>query len=407
MSQKFTKSEIEKIISEEFIKIINEAKIDDLLKLAARAFAPGASKGPARVVRMNLVNALDKIEDMEPSKAKELLKILNANLGSFTADQKKLIDAGRAKLVKYIDDAEKAAKVAKGGDGVFRKLVAGTGLAALGLLMPKLSDMFKSAEAKDPDEEDVKKELEKLDPNKVIKAAESAKQKRTRIAHAAIKDNNPKNSVSKFQSRLEELGYDLGDYGIDGDYGGATLDAVREFQKKNNLDIIDGIVGKNTWNILSSDKAIPAFDMETLPDLPTSLDGSEAVAQMGSDLVSQLENIDPEKMQRVYERVSRGLEKALRNQGVPRRAANTTLRKFLPIISPDPFGNDVESVKNQKIMRLKNILNKGINVSMADKDISLGQEVIDEIEKALKQEGLMKESNLYDLRFNKWSKLWK
>lgn len=407
MSQKFTKSEIEKIISEEFIKIINEGKIDDLLKLAAKAFKPGVAKGPARLARMKLVNALDNIEDMEPSKAKELLKILDANLASFTADQKKLIDAGRAKLVKYIDDTEKAAKVAKGGDGVFRKLVAGTGLAALGLLMPKLSDMFKSAEAKDPDVEEVKREVEKFDPKEVKKVAESAKQKRTRIAHAAIKDNNPKNSVSKFQSRLEELGYDLGDYGIDGDYGGATLDAVREFQKKNNLDIIDGIVGKNTWNILSSDKAIPAFDMETLPDLPTSLDGSEAVAQMGSDLVSQLENIDPEKMQRVYERVSRGLEKALRNQGVPRREANTNLRKFLPIISPDPFGNDVESVKNQKIMRLKNILNKGINVSMADKDISLGQEVIDEIEKALKQEGLMKESNLYDLRFNKWSKLWK
>lgn len=321
--------------------------------------------------------------------------------------EKPKVDAEKPAAGKEIPEPSKVtAKVAKGGDGVFRKLVAGTGLAALGLLMPKLSNMFKSAEAKDPDEEDVKKEVEKLDPKKVKKAAESAKQKRTRIAHSTIKAKNPKDSVIRLQARLGALGYDLGSFGVDGDYGGITLDAVRAFQKNNGLDT-DGIVGRNTWSKLTSDDAKGATDAST--GLPQSSDGSAAVTKMGSDVISKIEALDAsdEKLRRVYERASRGLERALTSNGVPGRAANTTVRKFLPIIKPDAYGNDMETVKKQKIMRLQRVLEKGLPLAMGDRSVTIGQEVvIDIIEDALRKEQLMQESKSYDINFNKWSKLW-
>lgn len=315
--------------------------------------------------------------------------------------------AEKAAGAKEIPEPSKVtAKVAKDGDGVFRKLAGATGIAALGLLMPGLSKMFKSAEAKDPDEEEVKKEVEKLDPKKVKKAAENAKQKRTRIAHSTIKAKNPKDSVIRFQARLGALGYDLGSFGVDGDYGGATLDAVRAFQKNNNLGT-DGVVGNNTWSKMTSDDAVKAS--AGTPDVKKDSDGSETVTKMGSDIISKIQALDANdvKLSRVYEETSRGLEQILKSNGVPRRAANTTIRKFLPIIRPNPYGNDMETVKKQKIMRLQRILDKGLPLAMGGRSVTIGQEVvIDVIEAALRKQQLMQESKLYDVRFDKWSKLW-
>lgn len=53
------------------------------------------------------------------------------------------------------------------------------------------------------------------------------------------------NNVRWVQWELKRLGYDLGKYGIDGDFGSTTDKAVRAFQKKHKLTV-DGIVGKNT-----------------------------------------------------------------------------------------------------------------------------------------------------------------
>ena len=38
------------------------------------------------------------------------------------------------------------------------------------------------------------------------------------------------------QTRLKELGYDLGKYGIDGDFGSDTQEAVMKFQTDNGLE---------------------------------------------------------------------------------------------------------------------------------------------------------------------------
>ena len=57
------------------------------------------------------------------------------------------------------------------------------------------------------------------------------------------------NITKLIQERLISLGYDLGKYGADGDFGTATYNAVVKFQKANGLTP-DGIVGQNTWRKL-------------------------------------------------------------------------------------------------------------------------------------------------------------
>lgn len=55
--------------------------------------------------------------------------------------------------------------------------------------------------------------------------------------------------VAQLQMMLKELGYYTGK--IDGQFGSLTLEAVKRFQKDNNL-LVDGIVGNQTWTRLVS-----------------------------------------------------------------------------------------------------------------------------------------------------------
>ena len=48
---------------------------------------------------------------------------------------------------------------------------------------------------------------------------------------------------------LYRLGYDLGSYGIDGDFGRSTEQAVKSFQHDNRLTV-DGVAGPMTWDAL-------------------------------------------------------------------------------------------------------------------------------------------------------------
>ena len=58
------------------------------------------------------------------------------------------------------------------------------------------------------------------------------------------------------QALLERLGYDLGPYGVDGDFGKATEAAVRSFQSDHRL-AADGICGPVTFAELEKAAAAP------------------------------------------------------------------------------------------------------------------------------------------------------
>lgn len=57
--------------------------------------------------------------------------------------------------------------------------------------------------------------------------------------------------VKALQKDLIELGYDLGSWGADGDFGAATDKAVRNFQSEHKLDV-DGWVGANTYKAIEA-----------------------------------------------------------------------------------------------------------------------------------------------------------
>ncbi|MEG2951169.1 MAG: peptidoglycan-binding domain-containing protein, partial [Clostridia bacterium] len=57
-------------------------------------------------------------------------------------------------------------------------------------------------------------------------------------------------AVRRLQTWLCDLGYNVGESGVDGDFGAATLEAVRRFQEGNGL-VVDGVVGQRTWAALA------------------------------------------------------------------------------------------------------------------------------------------------------------
>ena len=72
--------------------------------------------------------------------------------------------------------------------------------------------------------------------------------------------------VTKAQTLLKERGYDLGPCGIDGDFGPATEKAVKQFQKDWGLEQ-DGVIGKNTWDLLTTAPVKEKTYTVTIPGL--------------------------------------------------------------------------------------------------------------------------------------------
>ena len=67
--------------------------------------------------------------------------------------------------------------------------------------------------------------------------------------YPTIRKGDKGEKVRELQTLLAEKGYNLGKYGIDGDFGSATLAAVKAFQADHSLTP-DGIVGPLTWDAL-------------------------------------------------------------------------------------------------------------------------------------------------------------
>ena len=64
-----------------------------------------------------------------------------------------------------------------------------------------------------------------------------------------LKTGSKGNAVKALQILLIGNGYSCGSYGADGDFGSATLKAVKQYQKDKKLEV-DGEVGTNTWSAL-------------------------------------------------------------------------------------------------------------------------------------------------------------
>lgn len=77
----------------------------------------------------------------------------------------------------------------------------------------------------------------------------AAKEATVKIELAQLQDGAKGEQVKTVQRILIALGYDLGKYGADGDFGNATEKAVKAFQTAKKIGN-DGIVGENTWNKL-------------------------------------------------------------------------------------------------------------------------------------------------------------
>lgn len=74
--------------------------------------------------------------------------------------------------------------------------------------------------------------------------------------------------VKKVQEDLKTLGYDIGKWGADGDFGYDTLKAVKKFQKDHGLEI-DGIVGDQTRAAIK--KALESqTEQPIIPTQPTT-----------------------------------------------------------------------------------------------------------------------------------------
>jgi len=64
-----------------------------------------------------------------------------------------------------------------------------------------------------------------------------------------VRKGSKGDAVVQMQTILYRLGYDLGSYGIDGDYGKKTEAAVKAFQRDHGL-AVDGVCGPMTWDAL-------------------------------------------------------------------------------------------------------------------------------------------------------------
>ena len=111
-------------------------------------------------------------------------------------------------------------------------------------------------------------------------------------SYPTLKKGSTGADVKELQKKLIELGYSCGVSGADGDFGDATLAAVKLFQKKNGL-AVDGIVGTQTWKALNSKNAVKNTTVEQTTDTGTgNASKSHATLRKGAkgDEVRLLQN---------------------------------------------------------------------------------------------------------------------
>lgn len=92
-------------------------------------------------------------------------------------------------------------------------------------------------------------------------------------------------AVKELQQLLVDKGYSVGSYGIDGDFGSATLNAVLQFQKDHGLNQ-DGVVGAKTWAALLNEEQPKETYMVTIRYLNEST-AKEIVNKYGGTMMKE------------------------------------------------------------------------------------------------------------------------
>lgn len=89
------------------------------------------------------------------------------------------------------------------------------------------------------------------------------------LGSRTLRKGNEGEDVKELQENLIQLGYDLGTSGTDGIFGAKTEKAVKEFQKKYNLEV-DGIFGKASFEKMFSltDNGGEEIPTEPEPEIP-------------------------------------------------------------------------------------------------------------------------------------------
>ena len=91
--------------------------------------------------------------------------------------------------------------------------------------------------------------------------------------------------VTLLQTKLVNLGYNIGKSGIDGDFGSATLAAVKTFQKDRGLTT-DGVVGKKTWEALMNNVEPQKLYTVTIKGLTKTI-ADEIVGKYGGTITAE------------------------------------------------------------------------------------------------------------------------
>lgn len=487
MSTKFTKSQIKKIIKEELENILLEkiSSADD----AVQFFKTWVQK-TGRPLPQSANDALSFLAQKSDLTAADLTNaryVLNKIQIPADDPLKKSLEATYEKLRRQsglddvVPDANTVTKAASsGGSSLAAKTaatatvggtaayMAGSGDEALqsadasqfehpDLLMsmepedlqslpPEMVfDVMGNTKGNTNNDWNFKSLMKKLSPEKqkiVKQKLESAKARRTRIAHAAVKSpEGKKKSVGIIQFKLKELGYDLGTFGpfgdgIDEDYGNKTVQAVKDFQEANGLtgDQADGIVGKNTWKILNSKNAKgPSAATASSPASPS-------VSAQGALPANVASLTDYRTIFRLYTKFKNQLTK--RAISANRAAAKSLSGKDLSLVlgtslprqgqigvGPGRTGETGKQAGSKMLKQIEKVLVSGIarlvSPIEAKKDLNTAIFNDPELKKALanapasptttgaeeeEEEEVdikeLEESKRYDLNFNKWSKLW-
>lgn len=88
----------------------------------------------------------------------------------------------------------------------------------------------------------------------------------TECSKSTLRRGSKGSCVTELQNRLARASFAVGRYGPDGDFGGGTQAAVKEFQRQYKL-AADGVVGPQTWGKLVANSTAPASRLSHLHEI--------------------------------------------------------------------------------------------------------------------------------------------